>query len=93
MKNIDVPLDTVLPITDAFFMNLLTADHINGNKLLDSVEEESGEGYGTGIWLDYMRHYRSITKPLEALYGGIILKAVSDDRLEATLLFKKEVES
>ena len=32
MKNIDVPIGTVLPITDAFFMRLLTADHINGDK-------------------------------------------------------------
>lgn len=40
MKNIDVPIGTVLPITDAFFMRLLTADYINGDKVLIYVEEE-----------------------------------------------------
>lgn len=44
MKNIDVPIGTVLPITDAFFMRLLTADYINGDKVLIYVEEEGGRG-------------------------------------------------
>ena len=38
MKNIDVPIGTVLPITDAFFMRLLTADYINGGKVLIYVD-------------------------------------------------------
>lgn len=89
MKNIDVPIGTVLPITDAFFMRLLTADHINGDKTLLYIEEEGREGYSKNIWLDYMRQYGRVARPCEEVYRGILIQPVSDDMLEATLLAKE----
>lgn len=89
MKNIDVPIGTVLPITDAFFMRLLTADHINGDKTLLYIEEEGREGYSKNIWLDYMRQYGRVTSPFEKVYRGVLIQPVSDDMLEATLLAKE----
>lgn len=89
MKNIDVPIGTVLPITDAFFMRLLTANHINGDKVLVYVEEEGREGYSTSMWLDYMRQYGRVARPCEEVYRGILIQPVSDDMLEATLLAKE----
>lgn len=79
-KNIDVPIGTVLPITDAFFMRLLTADHINGDKVLIYVEEEGGEGYS---------EYSRVTKPCEDVYRGVLIQPLSGNMLEATLLAKE----
>ena len=89
MKNIDVPIGTVLPITDAFFMRLLTADHINGDKVLIYVEEEGGEGYSVDMWIDYMRQYSRVTKPCEDVYRGVLIQPLSGNMLEATLLAKE----
>lgn len=88
MKNVNVPMNVVLPVTDEFILNLLKADTVN-NRIFYYMSEEGGEGYSTDMWLDYYRHYADVVKPAADVYkGGIMLRPLGDDGIEA-ILFEK----
>lgn len=87
-KNVNIPMNTVLPVTDEFIMDLLTADTVNG-RIFYYMEEEGGEGYSTDMWLDYFKSYGCVTKPAQDVYGGIIIRPLDKTGVEAVLLEKK----
>lgn len=87
-KNINVQMNVVLPVTDAFIVSLLEADTVNG-RIFYYMEEEGGEGYSTDMWDSYYDSYSSALLPAEEVYGGIILRPLGNDGIEAVLLEKK----
>ena len=81
-------MNTVLPVSDEFIVDLLNADTVN-NRIFYYMEEEGGEGYSTDMWSGYYESYREAMLPAEEVYGGIILRPLGDDGVEAVLLEKK----
>ena len=88
MKNINIEMNTVLPVSDVFIVSLLNADTVN-NRVFYYMEEEGGEGYSTDMWSNYYKSYGCVTKPAKDVYGGIILRPLGNDGVEAVLLEKK----
>ena len=92
MKDFAVPMNEILPISDDFIMELLTADTVNGC-ILHHIEEADGKGHSVSMWPDYYKTYGSKihgrpTKSIEKVYRGIILRTCGDDSIEAVLLLK-----
>lgn len=83
-KNIVVEMNKVLPVNDKFIVDLLNADTING-RLFYYMEEAGGEGYTTDMWGGYYDSYSSALLPAEEVYGGIILRPLGNDGIEAVL--------
>lgn len=87
MRNVEVPMNKVLPVTDELILKLLKADTVNG-RIFRYMEEKGGEGYSTDMWLDYYKHYVDVVKPAKDVYGGILLRPMGDDDIEAVLYEK-----
>lgn len=86
-KNIKVPMNKVLPVSDKFITDLLEADTVNG-RIFYYMEEEGGEGYSTDMWRGFYDSYQAALLPAEEVYGGIILRLLGNDDVEAVLLKK-----
>lgn len=86
-KNVIVPMNKILPVTDDFIVSLLKADTVNG-RVFYYMSEEGGEGYSTDMWLDYYKHYADVVKPAAAWYSGIMLRPLEDNGIEAVLYEK-----
>ena len=86
--NINIEMNKVLPVNDSLIVSLLKADTVNGRTFY-YMEEEGGEGYSTDMWSGYYESYREAMLPAEEVYGGIILRPLGDDGVEAVLLEKK----
>ena len=86
-KNIVVEMNKVLPVTDDLIVSLLEADTVN-NRIFYYMEEEGGEGYTTDMWCSYYESYRDALLPAEEVYGGIIIRPLGNDGVEAILLEK-----
>ena len=80
-------MNKVLPVTDELILKLLEAETVNG-RVFHYMEEEGGEGYSTDMWLDYYKHYVDVVKPAKDVYGGIMLRPMGDDDIEAILYEK-----
>ena len=87
MKNVVVPMNKILPATDELILDLLKADTVN-NRILYYMSEENGEGYSVDMWLDYYKHYADVVKPAKDVYGGIMLRPLGNDGIEAILYEK-----
>ena len=87
MKNIVVEMNKVLPVSDKFIVDLLDADTVN-NRVFYYMEEEGGEGYSTDMWRGFYESYRGVLIPAEEVYGGIIIRPLGNDDVEAILLKK-----
>ena len=89
-KNIIVEMNKVLPVSDKFIVDLLKADTVN-NRIFYYMEEEGGEGYSTDMWRGFYESYQSYPDALplaEEVYGGIIIRPLGSDDVEAVLLKK-----
>ena len=86
-KNIKVPMNVVLPVNNKFIVDLLNADTVN-NRIFYYMEEEGGEGYPTDMWGRYYESYLDALLPAEEVYGGIIIRPLGNDGVEAILLEK-----
>lgn len=87
MKNVNVPMNKILPVTDDFIVSLLKADTVN-NRIFYYMSAEGGEGYSADMWLDYYKHYADIVKPAADVYGGIMLRPLGNNGVEAVLFEK-----
>lgn len=87
MKNVVIPMNEVMPVTDELILKLVKADTVNG-RVFRYMSEEGGEGYSTDMWLDYYKHYADVVKPAKDVYGGILLRPMGDDDIEAILYEK-----
>lgn len=87
MKNINIEMNVILPVTNDLIVSLLNADTVN-NRIFYYMEEEGGEGYTTDMWGGYYESNREAMLPAEEVYGGIVLRPLGDDGVEAILLAK-----
>nr|DAM59675.1 MAG TPA: hypothetical protein [Caudoviricetes sp.] len=87
MKNVVIPMNEVMPVTDELILKLLKADTVNG-RVFRYMSEKGGEGYSTDMWLDYYRHYADVVKPAADVYSGILLRPMGDEDIEAVLYEK-----
>ena len=86
-KNIKVPMNVVLPVSDKFITDLLNADTVNG-RIFYYMEEEGEKGYSTDMWRGFYESYQGALLPAEDVYGGIIIRPLGNDDVEAVLLAK-----
>ena len=86
--DIKVPMDKVLPVSDKFIVDLLNADTVNG-RIFYYMEEDGEEGYSTDMWRGFYESYRDALLPAEDVYGGIIIRPLGNDDVEAVLIAKK----
>ena len=87
MKNINIKMNVVLPVTNDLIVSLLEADTVN-NRIFYYMEEEGGEGYSADMWFGYYESNRNALAPAEDVYGGIIIRPIGNDGVEAVLLEK-----
>ena len=87
MKNINIKMNVVLPVTNDLIVSLLEADTVN-NRIFYYMEEEGGEGYSADMWCGYYESNRNALAPAEDVYGGIIIHPIGNDGVEAVLLEK-----
>ena len=87
MKNINIKMNVVLPVTNDLIVSLLEADTVN-NRIFYYMEEEGGEGYPADMWSGYYESNRNALAPAEDVYGGIIIRPIGNDGVEAVLLEK-----
>ena len=87
-KNIKVPMNKILPVSDKFIVDLLNADTVN-DRIFYYMEEEGGEGYSADMWRGFYESYQSALIPAEEVYGGIIIRPLGSDDVEAVLIAKK----
>lgn len=89
MKNVTIPMNVVLPVTDELILKLLTAKTVN-SRVFRYMEEENGEGYTADMWLDYYKSYADVVnvKPAADVYSGIKLIPLGNEDIEAVLVEK-----
>lgn len=87
MKNITIPMEVLIPVSDGLIFDLLESDYVNGC-IFWGIEEEDGDYYTADMWQDYYKSYGSVTKPAEEIYGGIILHRLDESGVYAVLLNK-----
>ena len=85
MKNINIKMNVVLPVTNDLIVSLLEADTVN-NRIFYYMA--GGKGYPPNMRGGYYESNRNALPPAEDVYGGIIIRPIGNDGVEAVLLEK-----